>query len=159
MVLPDRGGATIKQRWPRPDRSKQIDDSVGDGLGADFEFEPFLWVDRCEGIERLDVYVVFGFHPFDVEDLANAGSLGASAMLHHCSDLETLSKPEFFDHCSGNEWVGSFARVIVSGGSQESVPIGMHFEHPEEFLARFLLRSLGGLGSGDGVSFFVELGL
>jgi hypothetical protein len=35
----------------------------------------------------------------------------------------------------------------------------MHFEHPEEFLARFLLRSLGGLGSGDGVSFFVELGL
>jgi hypothetical protein len=78
-------------------------------------------------------------------------------LLHDGSDFEPLSQPKFLDHCSWDEWIGTFTSVVVFWSPQEPVTVGMHFEQTKKFLTGFFLGGCWSLGSGDWISFFIQL--
>ena len=58
-----------------------------------------------------------------------------------------MTQSKLLDHRSRHKRIGPFSRVIIRGGPQETVTIGMHLQHAEELLAGLLRGSFPILGS------------
>ena len=52
IVLPVRGGATIRARWPLPSGVSRSITRVVSGCGPGFQPQPSLGIDRRELVER-----------------------------------------------------------------------------------------------------------
>ena len=90
IVLPVRGGATIKARWPLPSGVSRSITRVVSGSGPVSSLQPGLGIDGRQLVEGLDVAVVFGRHAVDVDDFPQPRALLAAALLHHAVDQHAL---------------------------------------------------------------------
>ena len=77
IVLPVRGGATIRARWPLPSGVSRSITRVVSGCWPVSSLQPLFGIDRRELVERFDVDVVFRRHAVDVEDFLEPRALAA----------------------------------------------------------------------------------
>ena len=128
IVLPVRGGATIKRPLAPAQRREQIHDAGRDRLLARFQLEPLLGVDRRQFVERLHLEIVVGRHAVDVEQFLQPRALAAAVPLNHAGEQDAFPQTELLDHRAGHERVGPLAREIVPRIAEEAVAVGVHFQ-------------------------------
>ena len=57
---------------------EQIDHSIGQRLSTTLQPQPFLGIDRGQGVETLDLRIILGFDSIDIQNLADTRALLAS---------------------------------------------------------------------------------
>ena len=132
-------------------RREQVHHPRRQRLGAGFQLQPGLGIDRRQLVEGLDVAVVLGRHAVDVErSRAAAGPCCARPGCTMPLMQHALAEAVLLDHAAGHERIGQLAGVVVVRVAEETVAVGVHFQHAAAGLERAGLAVVGrSVGEGD----------
>ena len=171
-VLPVRGGATMRPRWPLPMGREQIHDAAADAFADGFHLDALLRVERREVVEEDLVARFFGRLEVDGFDLDEREILFAFVRRAHvAADGVAGLEVEFADLRGRDVDVVGAGQVVVIGGAEEAVAVREDFEDAlgedvafffalrlEDFEDEVLLAEAAGAGDFESARDAAELG-
>ena len=129
-VLPVRGAATIRPRWPLPIGQSRSIDPGGQVVGVVLEPEPLHRVERRQVVEEGLVARLLGRLEVDRLDLEQGEvALGVLGRPHLAGDGVAGAQVEAPDLGRRDVDVVGARQVVVVGRAQEAEAVGQHLEH------------------------------